>query len=286
VTRLATEKRNAVMCFQSYALWPHMSVRDNVGFGLETRNWPGPERETRIDEVLKLVQLEALGKRKPNELSGGQQQRVALARALAVNPACLLLDEPLSNLDAKLRHEMRGEIRRICKSAQFTTIYVTHDQREALSVADRIALLKDGHIVQVGTPQDLYHRPASSFVAGFVGQTNLIAGRIVERIGGEARVETAVGTLTASISGDVPDKVIVSIRPERLRAARAGDAAQAGVSRFDAKLIETTFLGESSEHLLESAGQRLQMICAPPMFQPPEQITLEVDARDVVLLRD
>ena len=137
VTSLGTEKRNAVMCFQSYALWPHMTVRDNVRFGLDVRKTEAGETLRRVEEVLKLVQMESFAARKPNQLSGGQQQRVALARALAVKPDCLLLDEPLSNLDAQLRHEMRSEIRRICKTTGFTTIYVTHDQKEALSVADR-----------------------------------------------------------------------------------------------------------------------------------------------------
>src|SRR3954471_2792617 len=141
VTALGTEKRNAVMCFQSYALWPHMSVRDNVSFGLAVRREDKAQQAVRVNEVLKLVQMDSYADRKPNQLSGGQQQRVALARALAVKPDCLLLDEPLSNLDTKLRLEMRSEIRRICKSAGFTTIYVTHDQKEALSIADRIAIL-------------------------------------------------------------------------------------------------------------------------------------------------
>src|SRR5687767_327624 len=170
VTPLRTESRNAVMCFQSYALWPHMTVRENIRFGLNVRGMPRAEQQTRIDEVLRLVQMIDLADRKPNQLSGGQQQRVALARALAVRPDCLLLDEPLSNLDAKLRHEMRREIRRICKTAGFTTIYVTHDQKEALSVADWIAVLKDGRLAQVGTPSELYHQPHSAFVADFIGQ--------------------------------------------------------------------------------------------------------------------
>src|SRR5215203_1734449 len=183
VTDLGTEKRNAVMCFQSYALWPHMSVRENIRFGLDVRKLDRAHQDVRIAEVLRLVQMENLGDRKPNQLSGGQQQRVALARALAVRPDCLLLDEPLSNLDAKLRHEMRSEIRRICKTAGFTTIYVTHDQKEALSVADRIAVLRAGRLAQVGTPGELYHRPNSGFVADFIGSTNLLPGRIVGRDG-------------------------------------------------------------------------------------------------------
>jgi iron(III) transport system ATP-binding protein len=170
VTTLPTQDRNAVMCFQSYALWPHMSVRDNVRFGLEVRGMSRADQDARVDEVLAMVRLTAQSDRKPNQLSGGQQQRVALARALAVKPACLLLDEPLSNLDAKLRLEMRSEIRRICKQGGFTTLYVTHDQREALSVADRIAILNAGRLEQVGTPAEVFHRPASEFVADFMRQ--------------------------------------------------------------------------------------------------------------------
>ena len=200
VTGLGTEKRNAVMCFQSYALWPHMTVRQNVQFGLDVRNTPIESRSARVDEVLHLVQMDRYAERRPNELSGGQQQRVALARALAVNPECLLLDEPLSNLDAKLRHEMRSEIRRICKTAGFTTIYVTHDQKEALSVADKIAILKDGKLVQVGSPGELYHSPKNAFVADFIGQTNLFSGNIIGRNGDTVQVETPAGRFMATSS--------------------------------------------------------------------------------------
>jgi iron(III) transport system ATP-binding protein len=338
VTALPTAKRNAVMCFQSYALWPHMSVRENVAFGLETRGVAREKRAKRVEDVLRLVRLEKLGDRKPNELSGGQQQRVALARAMIVEPDCLLLDEPLSNLDATLRLEMRSEIRRICKTAGFTTIYVTHDQREALSVADRIALLRGGKLAQVGTPDELYHRPNSSFVAQFVGQTNLIDGEIVERGAEVMRVSTPFGILSATtrvrnpspspgnpgegsgegdlerreplISGraltpalsqstgrggeeggakpaaSLPDKVIVSIRPERLRVVReAGDSAS-GTNRIEAKVMETTFLGESSEISLLAGGQKLKMLSATPLFGASGELTIEVDPADVILLKD
>jgi iron(III) transport system ATP-binding protein len=174
VTALPTNQRNAVMCFQSYALWPHMSVRENVRFGLSVRGADKTEQSHRVDEVLSLVQMLDLAERKPNQLSGGQQQRVALARALAVKPDCLLLDEPLSNLDAKLRQQMRGDIQRICKTAGFTTIYVTHDQKEALSIADRIAVMNAGRIEQVGTPSEVYHRPANAFVADFMAQDSVV----------------------------------------------------------------------------------------------------------------
>jgi iron(III) transport system ATP-binding protein len=169
VTRLPTDRRNAVMVFQSYALWPHMSVRENVRFGLSVRRFSKAQQRQRVDEVLALVQMTQYADRKPNQLSGGQQQRIALARALAVKPACLLLDEPLSNLDAKLRAEMRIEIRRICKEAGLTTIYVTHDQSEAMAIADRIAVMDRGKLVQVGTAKELSDAPANAFVAEFIG---------------------------------------------------------------------------------------------------------------------
>jgi iron(III) transport system ATP-binding protein len=170
VTDQDTRHRNAVMVFQSYALWPHMTVRENVRFGLGVRGVNKSEQLVLVDEVLDIVHMREYSSRKPSELSGGQQQRVALARALAVKPACLLLDEPLSNLDAKLRHEMRGEIKGICKSAGLTTVYVTHDQKEALAIADRIAVMRAGRIEQVGTPSDVYHRPVNEFVREFLKQ--------------------------------------------------------------------------------------------------------------------
>ena len=292
VTDLGTEKRNAVMCFQSYALWPHMSVRENVRFGLAVRKLERREQDRRLEEVLRLVQMDALADRKPNQLSGGQQQRVALARALAVEPACLLLDEPLSNLDAKLRHEMRSEIRRICKTAGFTTIYVTHDQKEALSIADRIAVLKDGKLMQVGTPSELYHKPKSAFVAGFIGQTNLLPGKIVGREGSGVRVQTLAGTFTAAGNGEIgqlPERVIVSIRPEQMEIVGEGSglAVQgSGRNRIVGQPVETTFLGEASEHVLAVGEQRVRVISTPPILQVPQQMAVEFDAGDVVVLAE
>ena len=292
VTALCTDKRNAVMCFQSYALWPHMTVRQNVSFGLEVRKFDQISRDARVDEVLRLVQMDTYADRRPNQLSGGQQQRVALARALAVNPDCLLLDEPLSNLDATLRNEMRSEIRRICKAAGSTTIYVTHDQKEALSIADRIAVLKDGKLAQVGTPSELYHQPKTAFVADFIGHTNLLDGRIVGRDNGQLQVETAAGRFTASARGTLPDKVRVSIRPEQMRIPRSQFNGQSngqngltpGVNRIFGKPIESTFLGEASEHVLLVNGQRIMVVSTPPLFTVPEMMTAEFDAADVVIL--
>jgi iron(III) transport system ATP-binding protein len=290
VTALGTEKRNAVMCFQSYALWPHMTVADNVRFGLNVRGVDRLQQERRIAEVLGLVHMDAYASRKPNQLSGGQQQRVALARALAVNPDCLLLDEPLSNLDAKLRHEMRGEIRDICKRSGTTTIYVTHDQKEALSVADRIAVMRAGKIVQVGRPGDLYYRPANSFVADFIGHTNLMPGTIVSRGRETVHVETSAGSFTAATDqADLPDRVTLSIRPEQMRIRRqGGGTASPNGNSLTGRTVETTFLGEASEHMIEvgTAGQRVKVISAPPLFDVPEQLAVEFDAADVVVLKD
>lgn len=283
VTNLGTEKRNAVMCFQSYALWPHMTVRENVRFGLNVRGLPRAEQEKRVDAVLDLVRMRDYGGRKPNALSGGQQQRVALARALAVHPDCLLLDEPLSNLDAQLRVEMRGEIRRICKSAGSTTIYVTHDQKEALSVADRIAVMQDGRIVQVGTPAELYGAPVSPFVAAFVGATNLIPGEILELKDGQATVKTAAGLLivAAPAWARAGQRVTASIRPERLRTIGPG-----AVNRITGTIVRTTFVGEASEHVLEVGGIQLQVTRMPPIFAAEGPMTVEFMPEDATLFAE
>ncbi len=288
VTGLATDKRNAVMCFQSYALWPHMSVANNIRFGLQIHKMPTKEQDAKVAEVLRLVQMEKYADRKPNQLSGGQQQRVALARALAVDPACLLLDEPLSNLDSKLRLEMRSEIRRICKAAGSTTIYVTHDQKEALSIADRIAILKDGKLTQVGTPKELYHKPNSSFVADFIGQTNLLPGKVVSRDGHNVDVETAVGLLHAKAYEPVPDSVVVSVRPEQMQIVRPYRPRLEGarLNRLTGKAVEWTFLGEASEHGLAVNDHKLKVISTPPMFDVPEQLEVEFDPHDVVVLAE
>ncbi len=176
VTRLPPHKRGAAMMFQSYALWPHMTVAENVAFGLEERKRPSREIDERVGEALALVKMEGLGQRRIQQLSGGQQQRVALARALVVRPSVFMLDEPLSNLDAKLRIEMRSEIRRVCKEFGLTGIYVTHDQKEALSMADRIAIMERGQIAQIGAPMQIYRNPLNRMVAGFIGETNIIEG--------------------------------------------------------------------------------------------------------------
>ena len=174
MNNIPPHKRNIGMVFQNYALWPHMTVYENVEYGLNVRKVPVDDKKKKIQEVLEIVQMDRYATRNPNQLSGGQQQRIALARALVIEPDILLLDEPLSNLDAKLRLEMRHEIKRIHSEAGITSVYVTHDQKEALSLADRAAVMRDGKIVQIGTPREIYNLPANKFVADFIGETNFV----------------------------------------------------------------------------------------------------------------
>jgi iron(III) transport system ATP-binding protein len=261
-----------------------MTVRENIRFGLQVRRLSGAEQDQRIARVLDVVRMGQFSDRKPNQLSGGQQQRVALARALAVEPDCLLLDEPLSNLDAKLRQEMRSEIRRICKSQGVTTIYVTHDQKEAMSVADRIAVMNVGQIAQIGTPADLYHRPQTSFVAEFIGETNLLPGRIIARTNGNTRIQTAVGELVAAGAGEVSDEVTLSVRPELMRLAQSNASANGSINTLSGRVIESTFLGEASEHVLLVNGQRIKWISTPARYEFPPEVSVAFDPKDAVVL--
>ena len=260
VTDLPVEKRNTAMVFQNYALWPHMTVSQNVEFGPRMRGVSPSDRRQRGVENLRRVEMEAYAGRRPNQLSGGQQQRVALARALAAEPECLLLDEPLSNLDARLRSQMRAELRRLVKAGGTTGVYVTHDQKEALSMADRIAVMNEGRIVQVGAPGELYHRPATHFVADFLGEANFLPGRVAE--GAPLRVETACGVLTsADDTGSFApgEAVTCCVRPERVRIAPAGaeepvlskvrSTASKGPPSLPATIENVTFLGETRQYV-------------------------------------
>ena len=214
VTLAPPARRDVGMVFQNYALFPHMTVAQNIAFPLEMRKVPRAERERRVADALALVDLPAHGGRLPRELSGGQQQRVALARALAIRPDVLLLDEPLSNLDAKLRQEVRVEIRELQRQLGLTTVMVTHDQEEALTMADRLVVMNEGSVHQVGTQRDLYERPADRFVAGFVGRTTFLAGTV--EAPGRFRTD---GGLGLAIVGDTTGKAALSLRPERLEIA-------------------------------------------------------------------
>ena len=216
VTVLPPWKRNAGMVFQSYALFPHLTVAQNVAFGLEMRKVPRADIDKRVEETLALVRLKGYGARLPRQLSGGQQQRVALARALAIRPDVLLLDEPLSNLDAKLRQEVRVEIRELQQKMGLTTVMVTHDQEEALTMADRLVVMNEGSVRQVGSQRDLYERPADRFVAGFVGRSTFLDGTV--EAPGRFRTE---GGLSLACAGGTPGKASLSLRPERIEIAAA-----------------------------------------------------------------
>jgi putative spermidine/putrescine transport system ATP-binding protein len=238
--------------FQNYALFPHMDVAANVAFGLEMRSVSSAERARLVAEALRLVRLEGYERRRPRELSGGQQQRVALARALVIRPDVLLLDESLSNLDAKLREQMRLEIREIQRTLAITTVFVTHDQVEALSMCDRVAVMDRGRVSQVGTPEDLYERPANRFVAGFVGRANWLAG--IARAGG---VDLA-GTRVAALHGEADGAAVeLMLRPHRLRLRRAGGGGAEGDASLPGKVRSLSYVGDVAQVEVETAAGRL-----------------------------
>jgi iron(III) transport system ATP-binding protein len=274
------------MMFQSYALWPHMTVSQNVAFGLEERKLPRPEIDQRVKEALASVRMSEYAERKINQLSGGQQQRVALARAMVIRPRALLLDEPLSNLDTKLRIEMRGEIRRICKEAGLTAIYVTHDQKEALSVGDRIAVMESGHIRQAGPPAEVYRRPQSRFVADFMGETNFIEGAVVSTTGNVVRVDTPLRQFTATAHGWKPadgQRVTLSIRPEAWKLGLDSNATNA----ITGSIRERVYLGEMAQYRFASGASVLKIYELNPRFvfeSDHHEITASVEADDVVVL--
>lgn len=244
INDIPAHKRNIGMVFQSYAVFPHLTVRKNVEYGLKIRKLPAGEIKTRVDKVLDAVKIAEYQDRLPERLSGGQQQRVALARAIVIHPQVLLMDEPLSNLDAKLRIEMRSAIRDVQKQIGITTVYVTHDQEEALAISDRIAVMKDGHIQQIGTPEEIYARPYNAFVSTFIGHSNLFYGTIKK--GADVSIVFAGGyeIPMKNLSDSVQDgqKVVVSVRPEEFAPSDKG---------FECKVTASTFLGKYTNYFLE-----------------------------------
>lgn len=248
MNNIPPHQRNTGMVFQNYALWPHMTVAENIEYGLRLRKLEKPVRQEKINSVLEMVQMSEFHDRPVNTLSGGQQQRIALARALVIEPSVLLLDEPLSNLDAALRQNLRNEIKEIHSRTQITTIYVTHDQVEAISMADRMAIMKDGVFVQVGTPREIYQSPADPFVASFVGETNFINGNIHGISNGNASIETPVGILHSENvyhNFTVGQEVSCSIRPETIHLNQNGSPNQ-----LKAKINSVTYLGRVEEYEL------------------------------------
>ena len=262
ITRIPPWQRNIGMVFQNYALWPHMTVEKNVAFGLEERKLPRADIRKKVSDVLALVGLTEYAQRRPNQLSGGQQQRVALARTLAVEPKVLLLDEPLSNLDAKLRVQMRQELKSLQRRLGITTLFVTHDQEEALTTCDRIAVMDQGVIQQIGTPMELYDAPANRFVADFVGTINFIEGDVTQHQGGTAFSSKLLGMIALpAISADHPVAgAALAVRPHTI-SIHAGALVQAKhsqpVREVSGQILEREFLGEFVRYRVDANGTEL-----------------------------
>ncbi|MCX7803886.1 MAG: ABC transporter ATP-binding protein [Planctomycetota bacterium] len=284
--------RNTGMVFQNYALFPHLTAAENVAFGLRSRGVPEAERESRVKDALRMVGLEGLGGRKPGELSGGQQQRVALARALVIRPEVLLLDEPLSNLDARLRMEMREEIRHIHRSTGITTLYVTHDQREAMALADRIAVLDRGRVVATGAPEELYYDPPNRFAASFLGDMNMVEGRL----SGDGQVETPFGTVRCArvgpAAGRTGGRLRLFCRPEcvRLLPPDAPAPAEGEAIQVSGVVAARAFQGDHCVFSVRIAtGETWIATTASPRkihFREKDAVACRVNAEDMAELRD
>ena len=267
-TFVPPEKRDIGMVFQSYAVWPHMTVFDNVAYPLRIKKTPRQELERRVEQILRVVHLEQYAGRMPNQLSGGQQQRVALGRALVAEPRLLLLDEPLSNLDAKLRENMRYEIKEIQRQLGLTVIYVTHDQTEAMAMSDRIVIINRGVIQQVGTPVEIYRSPANQFVADFVGKVDFLQGEVR---GG--RIELAGLGQSMGYQGPCAGKVVVAVRPENLSLVPPGGGQLTGT------VVNKYFLGDVSDFRVDVGGAVIRLIEDPDRYEamdPGERVSLSI----------
>ncbi|MCG6533574.1 MAG: ABC transporter ATP-binding protein [Syntrophales bacterium LBB04] len=260
VSAIPPYQRQIGMVFQNYALWPHMTIFENVAYGLKIRKVPSQEIPRKVEKVFTMVNLTGLEKRYPGQLSGGQQQRVALARALVLNPEVLLLDEPLSNLDAKIRLQVRTEIRKLQKELAVTSIYVTHDQEEALTISDRIAVLNQGKIQQIGLPRDLYERPENAFVADFIGINNLIDGRVkeVQPHGGLMAVQTAFGMIQCPDNGrfQTGDSCKIVVRPETASISTS-EVQNEGMNRVSGTITFASYIGNTIRYDIDLDGQAI-----------------------------
>jgi iron(III) transport system ATP-binding protein len=272
---LPPERRNMSMIFQSYALWPHMTVAENVAYGLTLRKLDRVEVGKRVADILATARLSALAERYPSELSGGQQQRVSLARALVVEPETLLLDEPLSNLDANLREAMRFEIRRLHEAFRYTTIYVTHDQSEAMITADLIAVMNGGRIEQLGSPAEVYDRPVSEFVARFLGGSNILKGKARDAQHLEIAGTTIRGVGTAMRGGA---EGVISIRQHEIAIEAAGPSAAGGGNALAGRVVRNVFLGAARDYAVELAdGTQLRVTASPEIdLAEGSQVTLRL----------
>jgi spermidine/putrescine ABC transporter ATP-binding subunit len=287
VESLPPFRRNLGIVFQDYALFPHRSVAENIGFGLRMRKVPRTEIERRVAEAMQMVRLDGLGERRPAQLSGGQRQRVALARALVVRPALLLLDEPLSNLDLKLREDMRIEISTLQRRLGIATVFVTHDQEEALTMSDRIAVMNGGRIEQLGSAREIYETPASEFVARFVGSSNLIPAKPTGASGGIAMLQTASGPARVACSMLPQGDAKILIRPERLKLA-APDTAPASSTAWTGTVTRLTYLGARIEvalRLADGTGLLAHVVNeGGPAWQEGTQVTAWFEAEDAWLV--
>ncbi len=288
LTQIAPWDRNIGMVFQNYALWPHMTVAQNVAFGLEERRLPRAEVARRTAAALELVGLAAYGERRPSQLSGGQQQRVAVARTIAIEPKVLLLDEPLSNLDAKLRIHMRGELLALQRKLGITTIFVTHDQEEALSISDRVAVLDGGVIQQVGTPMELFDRPANRFIASFVGTINLVRGKVEKTAGGAVFDSPLLGKISLPTATHVTGDAEIAFRPHTLSLAAPDSATTDGKIWIRGNVTEREFLGEFIRYRIDVQGT--DIIADQPHFGgnvefvPGSQVKVGIEPAQVRLL--
>lgn len=278
-------KRNIGMVFQSYAIWPHMNVFDNVAYPLKIQGLPKGEVREKVKKVLNTVGLEGLEDRPAPQLSGGQQQRVALARALVREPEVLLLDEPLCNLDAKLREQMRLEIKELQQRLRITTLYVTHDQTEALAISDLIAVMDQGRLLDVGGPKHIYNQPKTKFTADFIGLTNLVKGRIVLNEGGMGRVDTSLGQLRCLLHKEskVSDEVLIFIRPENLLVSKDKPLSQDNT--FEGKIKSLIFLGEMLDcHIL--VGKEILRARLHPFsrLQEEERIHIRIEPESLITI--
>ena len=288
VTGLMANRRNIGFVFQSYALFPHLPVWENVAYGLRVRRLGDDTIRRAVGEVLELVGLTGYERQFPHQLSGGEQQRVALARAVVIRPQVLLFDEPLSNLDAKLRVHMRTEIRRLQERLSITAVYVTHDQEEAMVIADRIAVMDGGRIVQLGTAEEIYARPATRFVAQFIGRTNVLPARVVEAAGGDVVVEVDGRRLSVARAGSsalaAGQTVGLAIRPEAIELRPAANAHDAAV------VVSRVFLGEKVEYVVRLAGVTLQVTAYDPIrrgvFVAGDRVDVAVPAEGLSIVPD
>ena len=289
VTHVPPHKRDTGMVFQNYALFPHRSIFENVSFGLRMRRLPKEDIKKRVNDALKLVEMEGLGDRRPSQLSGGQQQRVALARAIVIEPTVLLCDEPLGALDKKLRQQMQFELKKLQKKIGVTLVYVTHDQEEALTMSDRIAVMHQGHVVQMGSPLQIYNHPQTKFVSNFIGDSNLFEGSVEEMDKDLAHVVTTdqVRLVTREYHLTPGDRLTIAVRPEKTRLLIAGEKAE---NSFTGSVESANFMGVSILYRIALPSGRLVFVIEPndgskPIFAPGQGVRVGWEGTDCLILK-